>query len=127
VVYVRGRIQILIADRNVLVVEALVDLFVELNGGTPVLTAGSLQETLTIAQREQPELIMIDAWIGADADEAIRQVVERSPRSAVFVMATHCDPDFERRILRAGAISCCEKEAVPATARSILDAARARR
>ncbi len=122
----RGRIQILIADRNVLVVEALVDLFVELDGGAPVLTAGSLQETLTIARRERPELIMIDAWIGADADEAIRQVVERSPTSAVFVMATNCDPDFERRILRAGATGCCEKEAVPARARSIVDAARAR-
>jgi DNA-binding NarL/FixJ family response regulator len=120
------RIQILIADRNVLVVEALEDLFVELNGGTSLLTAGSLQETLTIAQREQPELIVIDAWIGADADQAIREVVERSPRSTVFVTATNCDPQFERRMLRAGATGCCEKEGIPARARSILDAAKAR-
>jgi DNA-binding NarL/FixJ family response regulator len=126
VVYMRGRIQILVADRNVLVVEALLDLFVELNGGTPVLTAGTLQETLTIAQHEQPELIVIDAWIGADADQTIRDVVERSPRSAVFVMATNCDSQFERRMIRAGATGCCEKEAVPARARSILDDAKAR-
>lgn len=122
----RARIQILVADRNALMVEALVDLFGELNGGTPVLAAGNLQEALTIAQREQPELIVIDAWIGADADQAIRHVVERSPRSAVFVTATNCDPDFERRMLRAGATGCCEKEAIPARARSILDAAQAK-
>jgi DNA-binding NarL/FixJ family response regulator len=122
----RGRFQILIADRNLLVVEAVEDLFVELNNGTPVLTAGSLQEMLTIAQREQPELIVIDPWIGADADQVVREVVEGSPRSTVFVMATNCDQAFERRMVRAGATGCCDKEEIPARARSILDDAKAR-
>jgi DNA-binding NarL/FixJ family response regulator len=121
------RIGILIVDRNVLVVEALQDLFAELNSGSPVLTAGSLQEALTIAQREQPELIVVDASMDADADQAVRQVVEGSPRSAVFVMATNCVPEFERLMLRAGATGCYEKEEMPARARSILDAAKARR
>ena len=122
----RGRVRILVADRNVLVVEALEDLFVELNGGTPVLTAASLQETLTTAQREQPEMIVIDAWMGAGADQAVRQVVECSPRSALFVMATNCDPEFELRMRRAGATGCYEKEEMPARARSMLDTAKAR-
>ena len=119
------RVRILVADRNVLVIEALEDLFVELNGGVQVLKAGSLQETLTIAERDQPELILIDAWIGTDAEQTIRQVVEVSPRSAVYVTATNCDPDFELRVLRAGAKGCCEKEQIPARARSLVDAARA--
>lgn len=122
-----GRFPILVADRNVLVVEALHDLFVELDGGTPVVTAGSLAETLAIAQRAHPELIVLDAWIGVDVDSAVRQVLECSPRSAVFVMATNCDEEFERRMRRAGAAGAFEKEKMPAVARSILDSVRTRR
>jgi len=84
-------VRVLIADRHALVVEALEDLFVELDGGMTVLTAASLLETLQIARREQPELIVIDAWMGVGADDAVRQVLECSPRSALFVMATDCD------------------------------------
>jgi DNA-binding NarL/FixJ family response regulator len=124
---VGGRLQILVADRNVLVVEALQDLFVELGGGTTVMTAGGLAETLAMAQRAQPELIVLDAWIGADADSAVRQVLECSPHSAVFVMATDCDEDFERRMRRAGAAGSFEKERMPAVATAILDTVRARR
>ena len=122
-----SHLQVLIADRNALVVEALEDLFVELNGGTTVLTAGSLRETLEIARREEPELIVMDAWMGTEADQAVRQVLECSPRSAVFVMATNCDEEFERRMRRAGATGACEKEEMPAGARHILDMVRARR
>jgi DNA-binding NarL/FixJ family response regulator len=124
---VGGRLQILVADRNVLVIEALEDLFVELGGGTVVITARSLLETLAIAQRAQPDLIVLDAWMGTDADSAVRQVLECSPRSTVIVMATNCDEEFERRMRRAGAAGSFEKERVPAVALSILDSVRARR
>ena len=126
VAHVGGPLQILVADRNALVVEALEDLFVELSDAT-VITAGSLLETLAIAQRAQPELIVVDAWMGADAASAVRQVLECSPRSAVFVMATSSDEEFERRMRRAGAAGAFEKERMPAVAQSILDSVRARR
>jgi DNA-binding NarL/FixJ family response regulator len=119
-----GQLQILIADRNAMVVEAVKDLFVELDGGAGVLTAGSLEEALQIAQREQPELIVIDAWMGADADVAVGQVLACSPGSGVFVMATDCDEEFDRRMRRAGATGCCEKADMPAKARLILDTMR---
>lgn len=120
-------VRILIADRNALVVEALKDLFVELDGGAAVLTASSLMETVETARREQPDLIVIDAWMGVDADKAVRQVLECSPRSAVFVMATNCDGEFGRRMAQAGATGSYEKEEMPAGARHILDTVRAGR
>jgi DNA-binding NarL/FixJ family response regulator len=120
-------VRILIADRNSLVVEALEDLFVELGDGTTVLTAASFSETLEIARREQPELIVIDAWMGVDAGDAVRRLLECSPRSALFVMATNCDDEFDRRMRRAGAAGSCEKEQMPAGARDILDTVKARR
>jgi len=120
-------VRILIADRNALVVEAIEDLFADLDGATIVLTAASLLETLEIARREQPDLIVIDAWMGIDAVDAVRQVLECSPRSALFVMATNCDEEFERRMRRAGATGACEKEEMPTGAHHILDTVKARR
>jgi len=117
----------LIADRNALVVEAIEDLFAELDGVMTVLTAASLPETLAIARREQPDLIVINACMGIEADDAVRQVLECSPGSALFVMATNCDDEFERRMRRAGATGAWEKEDMPAGARHILDTVMARR
>ena len=117
----------LIADRNALVVEAVEDLFVELAGDAAVLTAASLVETLEIARREQPDLIVINACMGIEADDAVRQVLACSPRSALFVMVTECDEEFERRMRRAGATGAWEKEDMPAGARHILATVMARR
>jgi len=121
-------VNIVVADRSLLVVEALEAMLMELNGGTRVLTATTLQETIRVVMREQPELILLDAWIGvADAEHAVRQVLECSPTSSVFVMATKCDPDFARRMRQAGAKGCCQKEELPSNAQSLLDSLKAKR
>jgi len=127
VVDVGSPVRMLIADRNALVVEAIQDLFAELDGVMSVLTAASLPETLAIARREQPDLIVINACMGIEADDAVRQVLECSPGSVLFVMATNCDDDFERRMRRAGATGAWEKEDMPAGARHILATVMARR
>jgi DNA-binding NarL/FixJ family response regulator len=114
--------KILVADRNLLVVEALRDMFVELNNGVTLLTANSLKDAIHVSAREKPELIVVDAWIGsADAATVVRQLLEASPASGVFVIATNCDDDFVARMRRAGAKGCCEKEHIPASALAILD------
>jgi len=127
VAYVGTPVRILIADRSALVVDAIVDLFVELDGDATVMTAANLMETLEIARREQPELIVSDACMGIDTDDAVRQVLECSPRSALFVMATNCDDVFERRVRRAGATGAWEKEEMPAGVHHILGTVKARR
>ena len=119
--------KILIAERNVLVAEAIEAMFVELNGGVQVFTALSLPEARTLALHEHPDLIVMDAWIEAGpGDKAVRQLLEWSPASAVYVTATNCDAAFEHRMVRAGAMGCCDKEAMPAQAGAIVDAIRKR-
>ena len=120
-------LKILVADRSRLIVEALEAMFMDLDRHARVLTATTLQEAIQVVLREQPELIFVDAWIGvSDAGHAIRQVLECSPASSVFVMSTTCDPDFARRLRRAGARGCIEKEALPSIAQSILDGSETR-
>ncbi len=121
-------IKILVAGRNILLLEAIEAMFVDLSAGAMVLTATTLEDAILIAQRVHPELIVIDPWMGsAAAEDVVRQVVECWPASRLFVMATSCDPDLERRMRRAGASGCCEKESMPACARAILDAVTATR
>ena len=120
------RTTILVADRSALVVEALEALFVELNDGNPVLTATSLVEALELAQREQPDLILLEAWMGtAAAEKSVRQVLERSPRSALFMMTTGRDPELDHRVRQAGARGCCDKEELAVIGRSLLDSVKA--
>jgi DNA-binding NarL/FixJ family response regulator len=123
-----GAVKILVADRSLLVVEALEAMFSELTGGAPVLRAMTLQETIRVVSREQPDLVFIDAWIDVfDAEGTVRHVLECSPASSVFVMSTRCDPDFALRMRRVGAKGCFEKETLPSIAQSLVDHSRAKR
>ena len=112
------------AERNDLLSEALVDIFLELDRGATVQAASTMAETLALTAREQPHVVVLDAWLSRRSDTAnsVRQVLECSPRSLVVVIATAIDADFEVRMRNAGAAYCVPKESVAAFAHSILDA-----
>src|ERR1700751_5913033 len=115
----------LIADRNRLGAEALMDAFLEV-AAVDCTIATSLAKALLAAQLKQPELVLVDAWIArSDVEHVVRQLKECAPRSKVFVMASDVDAGFQRRALRGGAHSCHEKDKVPAAAQGMLEAVRA--
>lgn len=115
-------LKILVAEGNRLLADALSDLFSELNGGLPVLTASTVGETLDVAARELPDLVIIDHWIGrGSVDVTVREILRRSPRSSVVVMATGVDEPTTLKMRSAGASRCVEKDDVVLTARSILE------
>jgi len=117
-------VKILVAEGNALLAEAIGDLFAEANGGNPVLTARNLNETIDVAARETPDLVVIDHRIGRDSvDNAVREVLHRSPRSAVVVMTTNPDVTMASRMRALGA-SCIEKETLHSRARSLVDSVR---
>ena len=112
------------AERNDLLAEALVDIFVELDRGATVQAASTMAEALALTLREQPHVVVLDAWLGrhSDAANSVRQVLECSPRSLVVVIATAIDTDFEIRMRKAGAAYCVRKESVASFAHAIIDA-----
>jgi len=117
-------IKILVAEGNELLAEAIGDLFAEANEGRPVLTARNVSETVDVARRESPDLVVIDHWIGHDNVEgAVRAVLAEAPRSAVYVMTTRVDETTESRIRSLGA-RCIDKEALHDRARELVQSVR---
>ncbi len=117
-------VKILVAEGNALLAEAIGDLFAEANDGHAVLIARNVPETLEVARREAPDLVVIDHWIGrGDAEGAVRAVLVESPRSAVYVMTTRVDDAMSSRFRALGA-SCIDKETLHDRARELVQAVR---
>jgi DNA-binding NarL/FixJ family response regulator len=118
-------IKILVADRSRLVLDAVQDLLEQLGGETQVLTADSLAAAKAIATTEQPQLVLVDAWIRrGPAEDAVREILGCSPGSWLVVMASDFDPDLVRRLSQAGARDCLEKMNLAATVPDIVDLVR---
>ena len=124
VIVAEPRTAVLIADRNQLVAEALVDAFLDV-AEVDARIVTSLPKALLTAQLQQPDLVLVDAWIGrTEVEEVVRQIKSCTPGARLFVMASRVEKDFERRARQAGADGCCETEEVPGNARAMLAAAR---
>jgi DNA-binding NarL/FixJ family response regulator len=115
-------VKILLADRSHLVLDALRDLFLQLGNGNRVVTADSLADAISQAEKERPQLVLVDAWIDrGGAERAVREILRGSPGSALYVMASNFDPDLRRRLGKAGARDCLEKMNLHATAPALLE------
>jgi DNA-binding NarL/FixJ family response regulator len=113
---------VLVADRNRLVAEALMDAFLEV-ADVDVKVATSLGEAQLTTQRMRPDLVLVDVWmVRSGVEDLVRQLKECAPDARVFVMASHIDAGLEQRALRAGAAGCLVKLQVPGAVTAMLDA-----
>jgi DNA-binding NarL/FixJ family response regulator len=121
------RFKILVAERNRLVAEAIRDVFLEIAGDHEVTIANSLAGALRIAQGDCPDLVVVDVWLGGySLEDTLRQLKECSPHAAIVVTSSHIDADLQRRVLRAEAIGCIEKEQILSEAARIVEQLAAR-
>jgi DNA-binding NarL/FixJ family response regulator len=71
----------------------------------------TMAEGLRLAEASRPGVIILDLdLLGADAAPAVRQLVTRSPQSAVLVLALSVDPLTCANLVAAGAARCIEKD-----------------
>lgn len=115
------RLTVLLVESSQLMLEAIADMLSELDAITVVGTATNLSAALALAERERPDLVLVDAWTGAVGVTAlVGQFRTRSPSSAVAITASHCDADIAARAAQAGALGCFEKDALLAAMPGLL-------
>lgn len=115
------RLTVLLVESSQLVLEALADMLSELDAITVVGTATNLSAALMLAERERPDLVLVDAWTGAVGVTAlVGQFRTRSPSSAVAITASRCDAEIARRAAQAGALGCFEKDSLLAAMPGLL-------
>ena len=106
-------IRVLIADGQALV-RAAFRMLLETEAGISVAgTASTGEETITVARRTRPDVVVIDASLpGLDCVEAIGQLSESG--AAVMLLIGSEDEDRALAALRAGASGLLLKDAEPA-------------
>jgi DNA-binding NarL/FixJ family response regulator len=106
-------LRILVADSNARVLNAMRDLISEFPDVAVVGTATSAEEAVTLACRDQPDLVLIDTWIhGGGAAAALPRIRACSPGSGLVVVASQCDAELARRMSGLGAFGCFEKQSL---------------
>ena len=108
---------ILLVEDSALVVDALRLLFE--SAGHRVTTAGSVAETLTIARRDQPDVMLLDLGLpdgdGLDALEQLNR--EGAAPAATFALTGTESPEVDARCKAAG---CRETLLKPVSPRVLL-------
>src|SRR5579859_5618236 len=92
------RLTVLLVESSQLVLEAIADMLSELDAISVVGTTTNLSAALALAERERPDLVLVDAWTGdVGVTALVGQFRTRSPSSAVAITASHCDADIATR------------------------------
>jgi DNA-binding NarL/FixJ family response regulator len=118
-----GVIRVLLADDQRVVREGLGTLLGLLDGIELVGTAADGEEALALAQRYDPDVVLIDLRMPRlDGIEAIRRLTERGERPRTIALTTYADDASVLGALRAGARGYLTKDAGAEQIRAAVEA-----
>lgn len=105
-------IRVLLADDHALVRAGIRSLLGAMAEVAVVGEASSGEEALELAQREQPDVILMDiAMKGITGLEAAALMRERAPAVRVVILSMHSGEEYVLQALRAGAAGYLLKDA----------------
>ncbi len=96
-------IRVLVADDHPLYREGIVFALEQAPNIEIVGQAGSAQETVELAQRIRPDLVLLDIAMPGDGLEALKALQRACPKVKVAVLTAFDDEDLVRQCLRLGA------------------------
>jgi DNA-binding NarL/FixJ family response regulator len=104
------RTKVLLVDDHDLIRKGLRHVFERDRQFEVVGEAATAAAAIELAEQHRPDLLLIETWLpdqsGADA---IREIIARSPRTSVVVLATETDQRTQLTALRAGAVGYLHK------------------
>jgi two-component system response regulator DegU len=105
------RIRVLIIDDHALVRTALRMLLESQPEVVVVGEAGRFEDALNTANREQPDIILLDLDLGdVNGMDLLPQLLTVAPKARVVVLTGVRDPEVHRRAVRLGAVGLVLKE-----------------
>src|SRR5579883_2164307 len=97
-------IRILLADDHTVVRKGLRLLLESQPGFTVVADAADGREAVALAAQHSPDVVVMDvAMPGLNGIEAARQIVAKSPETAIVFLSMHSDEGYVLKALKAGA------------------------
>ena len=105
-------IRVVLADDHALVRAGIRSLLGAMHDVQVVGEAASGEEALQLAERERPDVILMDiAMKGITGLEAAARVRERQPEVRVVILSMHSGEEYVLQALRAGAVGYLLKDA----------------
>jgi DNA-binding NarL/FixJ family response regulator len=116
-------IRVLVVDDHAVVREGLRSVLVAQPGFEVVGDAGDAAEALALAEREEPDVVLLDVTMpGESGLAAAARLRDRLPATRILILSMHDRAEYVLEAMRAGASGYLLKDASPATLR---DAVRA--
>jgi len=107
-----NHIKVLLVDDHALFREGVVEIFAVENDMRVVGEAENGAEAIVLAQREKPDVVLLDVEMPVLGGEgAIEGILRVSPSSKVLVLTMHDEPRLVRKLLRLGANAYIVKNA----------------
>ena len=105
------RIKILLVDDHAIIREGLRLLLGHLPTMRVVGEAGNIQDALSAAEREQPDIILLDIELGADDGlEQLPRLLAAAPNARSLILTSSDDRETHARAMRLGARGLVSKE-----------------
>jgi DNA-binding NarL/FixJ family response regulator len=105
-------IRVLLVDDHALFREGLAEIFAAEDDVRVVGEAGDGDEAVALAQRERPDVVLLDVEMrGPGPEETLRRMLRVSPSSKVVVLTMHDEPRLVRSLLGIGARAYVVKSA----------------
>lgn len=105
--------KVLVVDDHAVVRDGLRRLLATLSD-VEIFEAASGREALSIVQRQQPDLVLLDLHLpGIGGIELLRRLIGTSPHLRILVFSMHAEKMYAARALQAGARGYVSKNASP--------------
>lgn len=104
-------ISVMIVDDHAVIRSGLRMLIEQDQAMSVVAQAGTVAQAIELAQRERPDIIVLDLVLGdEDALESLPELCKVSPKSRVLVLTGVQSPDSHRTAIRRGAMGIVLKQ-----------------
>jgi DNA-binding NarL/FixJ family response regulator len=116
---------VLLVDDHRLVRAGLKALLASFGGMEVLAESGDGQEALALAERLQPDLLMLDISLpGLNGIEVAQRVKKVSPATRVLILSMHTAPEYVVKAMRAGVAGYLVKDAAVTELETAIEAVR---
>ena len=104
-------IRIMIVDDHRLIRDGLEMLITSSPGFSVAAKAGTCEESLKLAEREQPDIVLLDLDLGGESGlDLLPELLARAKNCRVLALTGMRDPDLHRSAMLLGAMGVVQKE-----------------
>ncbi len=97
-------LRILIADDDQRIRRVVSDVVATLGGMVVVAAVGTAEEAIAAAERDHPDVAILDVRMPGGGAHAARTILERAPATRIVALSAHDDREAVVSMLRAGAL-----------------------